>query len=51
MKITGTSSILDIIRSRLRSMYMWAFKHLLHLPQYKLSGPVTQLWNNLESLY
>ena len=24
---------------------------VLHLPQYKLSGPITQFWYKLESLY
>ena len=28
-----------------------AFKCFPHLPQYKLSGPITQLWYKLGSLY
>ena len=33
---------MGIVRSRSRSG--WDFEIFLHLPQYKLSGPITQLW-------
>ena len=42
MKIAQTSLTLGIVRSRSRS---WRdFEIFLHLPQYKLSGPISQLW-------
>ena len=34
-----------------RSRSQMDFEIFLHLPQYKLSGPITQLWCKLESLY
>ena len=38
-----------IVRSRSKSR--WDFEIFLHLPQYTQSGPITQLWYKLESLY
>ena len=49
MKIARTSSILSFIGSRSRSLQ--AFKNFPHLPQYKLSGPIVQLWYKLGTLY
>ena len=47
MKISQKSSILGIAGPRSRS---WRdFEIFLHLPQYELSGPITQLWYKLES--
>ena len=41
------SLTLGIVRSRSRS---WRdFEIFLHLPQYKLSGPISQLWHMLGS--
>ena len=39
MKISQTSSIMGIVRPR--SSSMWDFEIIFHLPQYKLSGPIT----------
>ena len=47
MKIARTSSTLGIVRSRSRSPC--DFEIFLHLPQYKLSSPISQLWNKLGS--
>ena len=47
MKITGTSSIIGIVGPRSRSL--WDFEVFLHLPQYKLSLPMAQLWYKLEA--
>ena len=41
------SSTLGIVRSRSRSRR--DFEIFLHLPQYKLSSPISQLWHMLES--
>ena len=41
------SSTLGIDRSRLGSRH--DFENFLHLPQYKLSSPVSQLWHMLGS--
>ena len=43
MKIAQTSSTLGIVRSRSRSQ--GDFEIFLHLPQYKLSSPISQLWD------
>ena len=43
MKISQTSSTLGIIRSRSRSVH--DFELFLHLPQYKLLSPISQLWH------
>ena len=42
MKITWTSLILDIVGPR--SISQHNFEMFLHLPQYKLSGRITQRW-------
>ena len=47
MKIARKSSTLGIVRSRSRSQC--DFGIFLHLPQYKLSGPISQLWHMFES--
>ena len=48
-EISRTSSILGIAGPRSRS---WRdFEMFLHLPQYKLSGPITLLWYKLGSWY
>ena len=49
MKISQTSLTTGIVGSRLRSM--WDFEIFLCLPQYKLSGHITQLWYKLGSSY
>ena len=47
-EISSTSSIMGIVGSR--SISRWDFALLfLHLAQYKLSGPITQLWYKLEA--
>ena len=47
MKIIHTSLILGIINTRSRS---WCdFEIFLHLQQYKLLGPITQVWYKLEA--
>ena len=45
MKIARTSSTFGIVRSRSRH----DFEIFLHLPQYKLSSPISQLWHMLGS--
>ena len=47
MKIAWTSSTLGIVQSRSRSQR--DFESFLHLPQYKLSSPISQLWHTLGS--
>ena len=42
-----TNSTFGIVRSRSRSG--WDFEFFLHLPQYKLSIPISQLWHMKES--
>ena len=44
-KIARTSSTLGTVRSRSRSRR----EIVLHLPEYKLSSPVSQLWHMLGS--
>ena len=44
---SSTSSTLGIVRSRSRSRH--DFEIFLHLPQYKLSGPIFQLWDKVGS--
>ena len=47
MKKARMSSTLGIVRSRSRS---WRdFEGFLHIPQYKLSSPISQLWHMLGS--
>ena len=46
-EIARTSSTLGIVRSRSRSQR--DFEIFLHLPQYKLSTPISQLWHTLGS--
>ena len=47
MNIARRSSTLGIVRSRSKSQR--DFEIFLHLPQYKLSSPLSQLWHKLES--
>ena len=47
MKIYRTNLILGIVGPRSRSLR--DFEIFLHLRQYKLSGPITQLWYKLGS--
>ena len=45
--VARTSSTLGIVRSRSRSRH--DFKIFLHLPQYKLSSPISHHWHKLGS--
>ena len=47
MEIARMSSILGIVRSSSSSQCDFAI--FLHLPQYKLSSPISQLWHMLGS--
>ena len=47
MKIARMSSTLGIVQSRSRSRR--DFEIFLHIPQYKLSSPISQLWHKLGS--
>ena len=47
MKISRKSSTLGIVRSR--SMSPHDFEIFLHLPQYKLSSLISQLWHKVGS--
>ena len=47
MKIARMSSTLGNVRSRSRSQH--DLEIFLHLPQYKLSRPISQLWHMLGS--
>ena len=48
MKISWMCSTLGIVRSRSRSGH--DFEFFLHLPQYKLSSPISQLWHMVAGL-
>ena len=41
----------DIELRRIKVKVTLGFKKFHHLPQYKLSGPIVQLWYKLGSLY
>ena len=49
MKIARTSLTLGIALSDQGQVHGMTLEIFLHLPQYKLSGPISQLWNMLGS--
>ena len=47
----NSSDEFDIEHHRIKVKVTVGLQSFPHLPQYKLTGPITQLWYNLGSLY